>query len=128
MKEPVWVDKQALVLLHSIELARFGGAEGMRNEAQLELALAKPPNAFRNGQAEITSLAALYVSGLIKTHPFVDGNKLLSFMVMALFLSLNGWSLKSDVVGAIQAITALDRDKINENQFAAWLKLNVKRD
>ena len=41
MKQPVWVEKDALLLLHAKSLARFGGAEGVRDHGLLESALAR---------------------------------------------------------------------------------------
>ncbi|HKQ43852.1 MAG TPA: type II toxin-antitoxin system death-on-curing family toxin [Rhizomicrobium sp.] len=127
MKEPVWVEKDALLLLHLKALARFGGAEGLRDEGLLDSALARPRNAFHKGQKEIAVLAASYAFGLAKNHPFVDGNKRASFMAMGVFLAMNGWTLKADSVGAIQAMMALAGGEIGESQFAAWLKHSIKR-
>jgi len=128
MKEPVWVEKEALLLLHLKTLARFGGAEGLRDEGLLDSALARPRNAFHyDGQEEIAALAASYAFGLIKNHPFVDGNKRMAFMAMGIFLAANGWTLKDDSVGAIQAVMALAKGEIGEDNFAAWLKHNIKR-
>ncbi len=128
MKEPVWVEKEALLLLHLKTLARFGGAEGLRDEGLLDSALVRPGNAFHyDGQKAIAALAASYAFGLAKNHPFVDGNKRAGFMAMGVFLAVNGYALNADIVGAIQAMTALAASEIDESQLAAWLKRNIKR-
>ena len=128
MKEPVWIEKEALLILHAKGLARFGGAEGLRDEGLLDSALARAQNSFHyDGQREIAALAASYAFGLAKNHPFVDGNKRAAFMAMGVFLAVNGWTLKADNVGAIQAMLALAGGEIGESQFAAWLKQNIKR-
>jgi death-on-curing protein len=128
MREPVWVEKEALLLLHSKTLARFGGAEGVRDEGLLDSALARPRNAFHyNEQKDIVALAASYAFGLARNHPFVDGNKRMAFMAMGVFLAANGWILKAGAVEAIQAMTALADGEIDERQLAAWLKRNIKR-
>jgi death on curing protein len=128
MKEPVWIEKEALLLLHSKGLARFGGPEGLRDEGLLDSALARPQNSFHcDGRKEIAALAASYAFGLVKNHPFVDGNKRAAFLAMGVFLTVNGWMLTADTVGAIQAMMALAGGEIGESQFAAWLKRNIKR-
>jgi len=128
MREPVWVEKEALLLLHAKGLARFGGAEGIRDEGLLDSALARPRNAFHyDGQREIVALAASYAFGLAKNHPFVDGNKRAAFMAVGVFLAVNGYALDADIVGAIQAVIGLAAGEIDESQFAVWLKHNVKR-
>jgi death-on-curing protein len=128
MREPVWVEKEALLLLHLKALARFGGAEGMRDEGLLDSALARPRNAFHyEGQTDIAALAAAYAFGIARNHPFVDGNKRMAFMVMGVFLAANKWQLDVGAVEAIHAMTAFAGGEIDEGQLTAWLKRNIKR-
>ena len=128
MKEPVWVEKEALLLLHSKALVRFGGAEGVRDHGLLDSALARPRNAFHyEGQTDVAALTAAYAFGLAKNHPFTDGNKRMAFMAMGVFLAANGWTLEADSVDAIQAMVALAGSEIGESEYAAWLKRNIRR-
>jgi death-on-curing protein len=127
MKEPFWVEKEALLLLHSKSLARFGGAEGLRDEGLLDSALVRPRNAFHyNDLRDIAGLAASYAFGLVKNHPFVDGNKRMAFMAAGLFLGANGRELHAEPVEAIRAVQALAGGEIGEEAFAAWLRLQRK--
>lgn len=128
MTEPVWVEKEALLLLHAKSLARFGGAEGLRDDGLLDSALARPRNAFHyGGLHDIAGLAASYALALAKDHPFVDGNKRMAFMAVGIFLDANGWELNADPVDAIRAVVALAGGAIGEGEFAAWLRLHIKR-
>ncbi len=128
MKEPVWVEKDALLLLHSKSLARFGGIAGLRDEGLLDSALARPRDAFHYGRLrDLAGLAGIYAFGLAKNHPFVDGNKRAAFMAVGLFLGINRLDLNVDPVEAIRALLALAAGEIGEAQFAAWLRLHVRR-
>ena len=128
MKEPVWVEKEALLLLHIKSIARFGGIEGMHDEGLLDSALARPRNAFLyDGLRDIAGLATSYAFGLAKNHPFADGNKRIAFMAIGLFLGVNGWVLNAEPAEAIRAMLALAAGDIREKEFAAWLKLHIKR-
>jgi death on curing protein len=128
MTEPVWVEKEALLLLHTKGLARFGGIEGIRDEGLLDSALARPRNAFHYDRLnDIAGLAASYAFGLAKNHPFADGNKRAAFMAVGLFLGVNGWELNAGPVDAIRAVVALAGGEIGEGEFAAWLRLHIKR-
>ena len=128
MTEPVWVEKEALLLLHAKSLARFGGAEGLRDEGLLDSALARPRNAFHyEAQRGFAELAASYAFGLGRNHPFVDGNKRMAFMAVGLFLGSNKWELQVEPVEAIRAVQALASGEIGEGDFAAWLRLRIKR-
>jgi death-on-curing protein len=128
MTEPVWVEKEALLLLHTKGLARFGGIEGTRDEGLLDSALVRPRNAFHyDGLKDIAGLAASYAFGLTKNHPFADGNKRAAFMTVGLFLGVNGWELNAEPVDAIRAVVALAGGEIGEEKFAVWLRLHIKR-
>jgi death-on-curing protein len=128
MTEPVWVEKEALLLLHAKYLARFGGIEGLRDEGLLDSALMRPRNAFHyDGVREISALATAYAFGLARNHPFADGNKRVAFMAMGLFLGSNGWELNAEPVDAIRAVVALAGRQIDEKEFAAWLQIHSKR-
>lgn len=128
MKEPVWVEKDALLLLHAKSLARFGGLDGMRDEGLLDSALARPRHAFLyDGLRDIAGLSASYAFGLIKNHPFADGNKRAAFMATGLFLGANGWALNAEPVEAIRAVLALAGGEIGETEFAAWLRLHIEQ-
>lgn len=127
MTEPIWIEKEALLLLHAKGLARFGGVEGIRDEGLLDSALAQPRNAFHyNKLRDVAGLAASYAFGLAKNHPFADGNKRAAFTAVGLFLGINGWELNAEPVEAIRAVLALAGGEIGEAEFAAWLRLNIK--
>lgn len=65
-------------------------------------ALARPQNALAyNGASTLAELAACYGFGIAKNHAFVDGNKRAAFLLIGLFLMINGQRLVADQVGAI---------------------------
>jgi death on curing protein len=128
MKEPAWAEKDALLLLHAKSQARFGGLDGMRDEGLLDSALARPRNGFLYDELrDIAGLATSYAFGLIKNHPFADGNKRAAFLAAGLFLEANGWTLNAEPVEAIRAVLALAGGEIGEIEFAAWLRLHIKQ-
>jgi death-on-curing protein len=127
MTEPVWLEKEALLLLHDKSLARFGGLEGVRDEGLLDSALTRPQNAFHHdGLRDIAGFAASYAFGLAKNHPFADGNKRAAFMAVGLFLGANGWELDVGPAEAIRAVLALASGEIGEGEFATWLRLHIQ--
>ena len=70
MTEPVWIDARDALTLHDRLLALHGGAEGVRDGGLLESALARPQQIDAYGD-----LAAACTVGIVRNHPFVDGNK-----------------------------------------------------
>lgn len=121
-----WVDKQALILLHDESLATHGGAAGLRDEGLLDSPMARPMNLASYGQPEPWELAAAYAFGLVRNHPFVDGNKRAAFLAAGLFLALNGYRLTSDQASAAAAVLALAAGEIDEAEFAAWLRPRLR--
>lgn len=123
---PRWVDQRALLLLHGESLAEHGGLPGVRDAALLDSALARPQQlAAYAQQPDIAALAAAYGVGLTRNHPFVDGNKRAAFLVVGLFLGLNGYRLDVTPRAATQVIWHLAAGDIDEPGFAAWLRAHL---
>ena len=125
----VWVQDKVVLAIHEAQLAEHGGAEGIRDQNGLASALARPQNVVACGsEQDAACLAASYAFGLSRNHPFVDGNKRTAFVVMELFLELNGWRLEASDADCITAMEALAAGKFPENSFAKWVREHlVKR-
>jgi death-on-curing protein len=126
MKEPVWVLHEVVFLAHEQSLARFGGSAGLRDEGLLDSALGKPLNLFAYGKPSVFELAASYAFGLVKNHPFLDGNKRAGFIVAVTFLQINGWRLEASEVDATIRTLALAAGEMSEADYATWLEENSK--
>lgn len=119
----VWLDKTALLLGHRIGLARFGGADGIRDQGGLESALARPVNKHNlGGVTDICELAAAYGFGIVKNHPFVDGNKRAALTAVLAFLGRNGFHLKASPIELGAVMVGLAASQVTEEAFADWLK------
>ena len=121
-----WVDRGALVLLHDESLAEHGGASGLREEGLLESALAGPLNLAADGSPDVHALAAAYGVGLVKNHPFVDGNKRAAFLAVGMFLRLNAWRLTAPQADAMLTMLAVAAGQMDEAAFAHWLRQHTR--
>jgi len=73
-------------------------------------------------------LAAAYAFGLVKNHPYRDGNKRIGFLAMMTFLGLNGRELEATDAEVVAEFTALADGAVSEEQLADWIRLRaVKR-
>ena len=124
MTEPVWVLPEAIRALHERLLSEFGGASGVRDEGMLESALSRPGNQFSYGSPTIHDLAAAYAFGLVRNHPFVDGNKRIGFATAILFLEINGYRFSASEVDVTVQTLALAAHELDEAGYAAWLANN----
>ena len=128
MKEPVWIDERDALALHDRLLALTGGATGIRDLGLLQSALARPRQLRAYGaKPDIIQMAAAYTAGIIRDHPFFDGNKRVGFVVGVLFLELNGYRFVASEEDAAQAVLSLAAGTLEESAFVAWMRANVKR-
>jgi len=127
VKEPYWLTREECLALHDMMLSHYGGMAGVRDEHLLESALARPQQLLAYGKPDMAKLAAAYAAGIVKNHPFIDGNKRTGFMMGAGFLERNGFDFHATEVDTVLKTLALAAGKIGEAAYAAWLKANSKR-
>ena len=127
MSEPIRIENDLVFAIHDRQLAEHGGAEGLRDESLLHSALARPLNHLHYTDADIIDLAAKYTAGIVKNHPFIDGNKRTGFVVGVLFLELNGYRFTASEAAAAQAVLELAAGTIDETGFRDFLRANVKQ-
>lgn len=122
MTEPKWFTYDQAIAAHSIQLRRFGGAPGLRDEGGLRSALERPVNKWHYESAALPELAAAYAFALAKNHAFVDGNKRIAFIAMVAFLRKNGVPFKPDQAQATAMILAVASGEVSEENLARWIR------
>jgi death-on-curing protein len=128
VRKPLWIDERDALAIHDRLLAIDGGAEGVRDEGLLQSALARPQQLHAYGdRPDTVELATAYTAGIVRNHPFIDGNKRTGFVVGVLFLEMNGYRLTASEEDATQAVLGLAGGTLDETDFAAWMRANVKR-
>jgi death-on-curing protein len=120
--EPRWLAKTVALAVHDRQLAEHGGGVGIRDDALLESALARPLNRWAYGDEDPASLAAAYAFGVARNHPFVDGNKRTAWVLARLFLALNGHEFVFEAPGAITAMLVLAAGELSEEEMADWFR------
>jgi death-on-curing protein len=122
VNEPIWIKKPALLLAHLEALVKFGGLAGLRDEGLLESALARPRNLYvYEGSTDIRKLAVGYAVGILRNHPFTDGNKRAAFIALSMFLDLNGFYLKADPLEAAEIFFNAASGSLEEEKLSAWV-------
>ncbi len=126
MTEPVWIEERDALALHDRLLALHGGAAGARDVALLQSALARPRQVAAYARTPgIIDMAAAYTAGIVRNHPFIDGNKRTGFVVGVLFLELNGYRFTASEEDAAQAVLGLAAGTLDEQSYAAFLRANA---
>lgn len=124
--EPRWLTRAMLFALHEESIAVFGGLAGVRDEALLASALARPRHLLAyEPDADLLRLAAAYGFGIARNHPFLDGNKRAAVLAIAVFLALNGRRFDPDELDEVRTIVALAAGELDEAALAAWVAANT---
>ena len=123
MNELVWIEARDALALHERLLSIHGGADGLRDLALLQSALARPRQLLAYAdKPDIVDLSAAYTFGIVRNHPFIDGNKRTGFVIGILFLELNGVVFTASEEDAAQAVLQLAASTIDEADYAAFLR------
>lgn len=126
MNEPAWITREVVLATQEALLERFGGLAGLREEGLLASALDRPKNLHAYGRPSLFDLAASYASGIVKNHPFLDGNKRAGFMAAYIFLGANGLSFQAPEEEVVERTLALAAGAITEADYSAWLKASCR--
>ena len=122
----VWINERTVLAVHDRALLRHGGATGVRDAALLQSALARPQQIAAYGEnADLIDLAAALTRGIVKNHPFVDGNKRTGFVAGVLFLEINGATFSATEEAAANAVLALAAGELDETGYATFLRANT---
>lgn len=117
------LSKNQVTALHSALIREFGGIDGIRDEGLLESALAAPFQTF-GGEPVYPSLqakAAQLGFGLIRNHPFVDGNKRIDAHTMLVFLAVNGIELRYEQQELIDIVLSVAAGQIDRQGLLQWI-------
>jgi death-on-curing protein len=128
VREPKWVDRVVVDAIHLDQIREHGGLAGVRDENALEAALARPKHKWHYEKGHnLAALAAAYGFGLSRSHPYRDGNKRVAFLVMMVFLDLNGWRFEAHEPAVVQAMVALADGSLSERDLGVWIRKNSTR-
>lgn len=127
MKKLIWIDERDALALHGRLLALEGGPSGVRDKGLLDSALARPRQLHAYGNdPDVIDMAAAYTAGIVRNHPFVDGNKRTGFVIGVLFLEMNGYRFTATEESAAQIIISLASGSLDEAALGAWMRANAK--
>jgi death-on-curing protein len=117
-----FLTREFIEAMHAEQLRLHGGAAGLRDEGMLESALARPLQKAAYERPDAFELAAAYLFGIARNHPFVDGNRRSALAAADLFLVFNGWSLEADDNDLIQFVLMVAAGEIDEAGAAAFFR------
>ena len=122
-----WMSKEQVLSLHSELVADFGGSDGIRDEAMLDSALNTPFQAFGGVDLYpgVVEKAARIGFGLVKNHPFVDGNKRIGTHMMLVFLKLNNVEIEYEDDELIAVILSIASGDMDDERLREWIEDHI---
>ena len=112
-----------MLRIHELQLERFGGTTGLRDDGGLESALARPQSTF-GGEDLYPSLsgkAAVLFHSLASNHPFIDGNKRTAVMAAEIFLRVNGYTLSASDDDLEDLTMRVAKGELDGERIGVWL-------
>lgn len=124
----VWITQPLALAIHERQMAEHGGGTGIRDEALLESALARPQqlHVYGDPPPDLADLAASLAYGLARNHPFVDGNKRTAHVCYRAFLAINDVELDASSEDKYLRMLSLADGSLGEADFAAWLRPRLR--
>jgi death on curing protein len=129
MKEPRWLKDSVALAIHRRQLAEHGGLDGVRDPGMLASALARPRNlfAYSSPKPDAAALAAAYAFGIIRNHPFVDGNKRTAYVLSRTFLKLNGTDFDATEAEKYLTFIAVADGSLSEEGLVEWIREHLTK-
>ena len=119
---PRWLSLDSIVAIHAETIGATGGAPGVREADLLASAIDRPRNLHVYGDnPSLFDLAAAYCTGIVRNHPFVDGNKRTGLLAAVAFLDRNGYRLVPDEAEIVVVLMGLAAGEVDEAVVARWL-------
>lgn len=123
MKDPRWMSRLVVEAIHLDQIREHGGFPGLRDEALLESAMARPQNKFSyRKRCDLATLAAAYTFGILRNHPFQDGNKRTAFLTGVTFLGLNGADFEANQEKVVEITLGAAAGAVGERELEKWFR------
>ena len=119
--------KRQILLLHSVLIAESGGSDGVRDEGLLDSSVNTPFQTFSGQDLYPTVLekAVRLGFGLIRNHPFIDGNKRIGTHAMLVFLNLNSITLSYEDDELISTILSVASGEMDADGLLKWIQQHI---
>lgn len=126
--EPKWLTRMVVDAIHNDQLREHGGLPGVRDENLLESALARPRQKWHySDRTDAPTLAAAYAFGLVRNHPYRDGNKRIGFLAMVTSLGVNGHDFSATEAEVVTEILALADGSVSEETLVDWIRTHSSK-
>jgi death on curing protein len=121
-----WLTLEELTMIHDVVLKLDGGRRGIRKPEMLQAALDRPM--IERVSVSLFRQAAAYCYDIVRTKPFIDGNKRTGMMAALTFLELNERWPTLDEDAAFELTLMLERSESSSlTPFVRYYFMRLRR-
>lgn len=122
--DPRFLALDEVLALHSDQVLRYGGAQGLRDPGLLSSAIAMPQASYGGAFLHPTlfEMAAAYLFHLTQNHAFVDGNKRIGLAAALVFLHLNGQAVEAPDDDLFSLVLRVAKGAASKAEVAVFLE------
>lgn len=115
--------------IHHILIDKFGGSKGVRDQGALEAAINRPYATFDNKELypTPTDKSAAIFESILMNHPFIDGNKRTSYVLMRLVLLDNDLDVRADQMEKFKMVISASRGEMRFDEIRNWIQIRLKK-
>ena len=112
-----------VIMFHASTIEEQGGEAGLRDEGLLDAAISAPFQTFGEQDLfpSLIEKAARLAFGILKNHPFIDGNKRIGMYVMIAFLEVNGIPINAGNEDVTRVGLALGDGSMKYDELLHWI-------
>ena len=122
--DPRFLTLDQVLGLHADQIHLFGGSGGIRDLGLLQSAIGNVQATF-GGQflhETLFEMAAAYLYGICRNHPFIDGNKRTAIDAALTFLDLNGVEITATEDDLYDLVLAVAEGRISKAVVAVFFE------
>jgi death-on-curing protein len=124
----LFITLDEVLSLHEVQIRLFGGSSGVRDLGLLQSAMGNAEATFRGAflNETIFEMAAAYLHGICRNHPFVDGNKRTAAATALTFLDMNEIDIEAQEDELYDLVIGVAEGRISKAAVAVFLQDHAK--
>ena len=121
---PLFLALDEVLGLHAEQIRLFGGSSGIRDVGLLQSAMGSVEATFGGAflHETIFAMAAAYLYGICRSHPFIDGNKRTAVGAALTFLEMNGVEVDADEDAFYDLVIRVAEGRVSKASVTVFLE------
>jgi death-on-curing protein len=127
VKEPLFLTLDEVLAIHEDRIRKYGGSSGARDLQLLHSAIGNVEATFRGTFLNHTlfEMAAAYLYGICRNHPFLDGNKRTALACALAFLGMNDVAIECNPEELYDLVIGVAEGRISKAAITAFFEIHT---